>query len=71
VTITVDAVYENGVLKLSGPVPLQEHQKVRVTIQSQTNWVEETSGIIGWKGSADLAERFAKDPELDFPQGEP
>jgi predicted DNA-binding antitoxin AbrB/MazE fold protein len=30
--LTVEAVYENGVLKPAQPLPLQEHQKVRLTI---------------------------------------
>ncbi len=65
--ITVDATYENGTLKLAQPVPLKEHEKVRVTIHPESNWVRETYGICGWKGSAEEADRFATDPELDFP----
>jgi predicted DNA-binding antitoxin AbrB/MazE fold protein len=65
--ITVDAVYVNGVLKPSGPLPLTEHQKVRVTIQPASNWVQETAGILGWTGSAELAERFALDVDLEYP----
>jgi predicted DNA-binding antitoxin AbrB/MazE fold protein len=65
--MTVDAVYENGVLRLATPLPLKEHEQVRVTIQPKTSWVEETCGILGWKGSAELAERFATDADLDFP----
>ena len=34
-TITVDATYENETLKLSAPLPLREHQKVRVTVEPQ------------------------------------
>jgi predicted DNA-binding antitoxin AbrB/MazE fold protein len=34
-TLTVDATYENGVLKLSQPLPLREHEKVRVTLQTR------------------------------------
>ncbi|MCE9547209.1 MAG: antitoxin family protein [Planctomycetia bacterium] len=30
----VDAVYENGVLKLEHPLPLKNQEKVRVTIES-------------------------------------
>ena len=33
-TITVGATYENGVLKLEQPVALEEHAKVRVTIET-------------------------------------
>ncbi len=29
-TITIEATYENGVLKPSQPLPLNEHEKVRV-----------------------------------------
>ena len=31
--ITVEAVYENGVLKLAQPLPFREYEKVRVTVQ--------------------------------------
>jgi predicted DNA-binding antitoxin AbrB/MazE fold protein len=65
--ITVEAVYENGVLKPTQPLPLKEHQRVQITIQPVTNWVEATYGLCGWTGSAEEADRFATDPELDFP----
>jgi predicted DNA-binding antitoxin AbrB/MazE fold protein len=65
--LTVEATYENGVLKPAEPLPLREHERVRITIRPATNWVQETRGICGWKGSAEEAERFATDPELDFP----
>ena len=31
--LTVEAVYENGVLKLAQPLPLKEHEQVRVTVE--------------------------------------
>lgn len=31
--ITIEAVYEGGVLKPAGPLPLQEHERVRVTVE--------------------------------------
>lgn len=31
--ITVEAVYENGVLKLNEALPLKEHEEVRVTVE--------------------------------------
>ncbi|HKB01788.1 MAG TPA: antitoxin family protein [Gemmataceae bacterium] len=64
-TLTVEATYENGVLKPTEPLPLKEHQKVQVTIQPTTDWVEETAGIIGWTGSREELRHFALDPELD------
>jgi hypothetical protein len=33
-THSVEATYENGVLKLHQPLPLQEHETVRVTVQT-------------------------------------
>ena len=50
--ITVEAIYEDGVLKPAGPLPLKERQHVWVTIQPQTSWVEETRGIIEGEGGA-------------------
>ena len=32
-TITVEATYENGTLKLVQPLPLRENEKVRVTVE--------------------------------------
>ena len=32
-TLTVEAVYENGVLKPAKPLPLKEHEQVRVTVE--------------------------------------
>jgi predicted DNA-binding antitoxin AbrB/MazE fold protein len=66
-SITVEAVYEGGVLKPAEPLPLQERERVQITIQPRPNWVQETYGICRWQGSAEEAERFAMDPELDFP----
>jgi predicted DNA-binding antitoxin AbrB/MazE fold protein len=40
--ITVDAVYENGTLKLERPLPLKEHEKVRVTVEPALTWAERT-----------------------------
>lgn len=65
--ITVEAIYENGMFKPTQPLPLQEHERVQITIQPKRNWVQKTYGICGWKGSAEEAERFATDPDLDFP----
>ena len=65
--ITIEATYENGALKLPGPLPLQEHQKVQVTVHTEKTLAEQTAGLMGWTGTAELTEYFAMDPELDFP----
>jgi predicted DNA-binding antitoxin AbrB/MazE fold protein len=71
--LTVEAIYENGVLKPAQPLPLKEHEQVLLTVQAGTTWAERTAGLMGWTGSAEMAEYFALDPELDFPPppGEP
>ena len=33
-SVTIEATYERGVLKLSQPLPLDEHETVRVTVHS-------------------------------------
>jgi predicted DNA-binding antitoxin AbrB/MazE fold protein len=66
--ITVEAVYENGVLKPAQPLPLKEHETVQVTIQPKTNWVEQTYGICGWTGDPEELRRLALHPELDLPE---
>ena len=46
-TITIEATYENGVLKPAEPLPLKESQKVRVTVQTQAADILQTYGIMG------------------------
>jgi predicted DNA-binding antitoxin AbrB/MazE fold protein len=68
--IKVDAIYENGVLKPEKPLPLREHEKVQLTVQSRDDWVQATAGILGWTGSSKELEYYALDPELDPQEGE-
>jgi predicted DNA-binding antitoxin AbrB/MazE fold protein len=65
-THSVDAVYEDGVLRLAQPLPLKEHEKVHVVVYPDVSRVRQTAGPMGWTGSAELAEKFATDPELGF-----
>jgi predicted DNA-binding antitoxin AbrB/MazE fold protein len=65
-TMTVDATYENGMLKLERPLPLKEHEKVRVTVQPNPSLARQTAGIIGWSGDAESFARVlaeAEEPE--------
>jgi predicted DNA-binding antitoxin AbrB/MazE fold protein len=66
-TLTVEAVYENGVLKPAQPLPLREHETVQVTVETRRSWVEETAGIMGFQGTPEEADYFALDPDHDFP----
>jgi predicted DNA-binding antitoxin AbrB/MazE fold protein len=64
-SITTEAVYENGVLKPAKPLPLQEHEKVQVTVKRAVSRVRQTAGLIGWTGSQEDADFVALSPELD------
>jgi predicted DNA-binding antitoxin AbrB/MazE fold protein len=63
--LSVEAIYENGVLKPVQPLPLQEQQKVRLVIHAPSNWVHETAGMIPWTGDHETLRRLAEDAEFD------
>ena len=63
-SIDFEAVYEDGVLKPVGPLPLKEHARVRATLEAAE--VERT----GWRPlincvDAALIEQAALDPDLE------
>jgi predicted DNA-binding antitoxin AbrB/MazE fold protein len=68
--LTVEAIFENGVLRPTQPLPLKENERVRITVETTLTWAERTAGMMGFRGSAEEAEYFAKSPELDFPTPE-
>ena len=61
--IVAEATYENGVLRPAQPLPLGEHEKVRVTIEPEGSWVDRTYGLLRWTGDAETLRRIAQDPE--------
>ena len=65
--LTVEAIYENGVLKPAQPLPLKEREKVRVTVRPTTKpGRPRPDGLIGWKGdAADASGVLAEDEEED------
>ena len=62
-SITVEATYENGTLKLAEALPLKEHEQVRVTIEPKTTWADATYGMLGWKGSHEQLEQILAEAE--------
>jgi predicted DNA-binding antitoxin AbrB/MazE fold protein len=64
--ITIDAVVENGLLRPTQPLPLNENQQVRVTIQPKENWVQESYGLCGWRGDVAELRRLALSPDFDL-----
>jgi predicted DNA-binding antitoxin AbrB/MazE fold protein len=65
-TLTVEAVYENGVLKPAEPLPLREHETVRITVVQGATPLLRAYGIIGWTGDAETLRRIAEDPEFSI-----
>jgi predicted DNA-binding antitoxin AbrB/MazE fold protein len=60
----VDAIYEKGILKLEKPLPLQENQRVKVTVQEEGSVADLTYGLIGWTGDPEVLRRIAEDDEF-------
>ena len=59
-TIDVDAVYEDGVLKPERPLALKEKAKVHVTIEAQAEETSPSEDPTGWKAADELI-GFIKD----------
>jgi predicted DNA-binding antitoxin AbrB/MazE fold protein len=66
-TLTIDAIYENGVLKPIQPLPLKEHEIVQITLHQRVSKLADAYGIMGFKGTAEEADYFALNPDLDYP----
>lgn len=68
--LTIEAVYENGVLKPSQPLPLKEQERVRLSIQtaadvqSALDAVGRSYGAIRWTGDEDTLRRIAEEDEF-------
>lgn len=49
--LEIDAIYERGLLKLPRELPLQEGQKVTITIHPSDTAVKRLVGLVPWHGS--------------------
>jgi len=65
-TLRVEAIYENGILKPASPLPLKEHEIVRLTIERVENWVQTTAGLIPC-ADPQLIDWVALDADLNYP----
>lgn len=68
-SITVEAVFEGGVLKPLQPLPLVEHDKVSITVHKEPSWVERTRGLVAWHGDAASLDQLIEEAEDDFLEG--
>lgn len=62
-TYHVNAIYENGVLKLEQPLPLKENERVSVIVHVRSSHADRSYGILEWKGSLEDLEYLAESPE--------
>ncbi len=58
--LRIEAVYEHGTLKLPHELPLQEGQRVLITIQASSA-AERLYGILPWSGDPEELHRFLND----------
>jgi predicted DNA-binding antitoxin AbrB/MazE fold protein len=65
-THSVEGTYQQGVLKLDSPVPLEEGQKVRVVVYTRPSRARQTQGMLGWNGDEETAEYFARNSDLEL-----
>jgi predicted DNA-binding antitoxin AbrB/MazE fold protein len=65
-TLTIEATYENGVLRPSEPLPFREHERLRVAIVSGRSLAEQYYGLIGWQGDSAAFDRLYSESELVF-----
>ena len=63
-TLTVEATYENGVLRPAQPLPLEEHQRVEVAIHTEPSRAERTAGLLRWTGNSEDLRRIAEEDEF-------
>lgn len=69
-TLSIEAIYENGVLKPVTPLPLRENERVRVSIhtaadvQNALDAVQRSCGLIRWTGDWETLRSIAEDDEF-------
>lgn len=67
-SIEIDATYEDGMLKPDRPLPLKEHQRVKVVVQGEVSYARRAYGIIGFQGDPEIVRKVALEPEFGLPE---
>jgi predicted DNA-binding antitoxin AbrB/MazE fold protein len=62
-TRTIEAIFEDGVLKPLGPLKLKEHGKVRITLEEGESVARATSGMLSGLDDS-IIEEIALSPEF-------
>jgi predicted DNA-binding antitoxin AbrB/MazE fold protein len=73
-SLEIEAVYEDGVLKPEKPLPLQEHQRVTVSVKPKSekppsekrpsSRIRQSAGLLRWTGDPDVLRKIAEDPQF-------
>lgn len=62
-SLEIEATYENGVLKPSQALPLQEGQQVTILIKPSGSAVKRFVGSVPWQGNREEFDRWLNDPD--------
>jgi predicted DNA-binding antitoxin AbrB/MazE fold protein len=62
--LEIEAIYEDGVLRLPRPLPLEDGLKVIITVHPPRRGVKRGTGRIGWRGDPEVLRQIALDPEF-------
>ena len=65
-SITVEATFENGVLRPLQPLPFAEHQKVTITVRPAETVAVDRYGLLGWQVDPEVLRQVAMDPDLEY-----
>lgn len=68
-SITVEATYENGMLRLDEPLPLGENERIKVTIHQARDPAKAGYGLVHWTGSIEDLDTLIEDVENDPLEG--
>ena len=68
-SITVEATYENGTLRLDKPLPIGEKQRLKVTIHEAQRSNTAGYGLLHWTGSIEELDSLIEDVENDPLEG--
>ena len=62
-SLEIEVTYENGILKPSQELPLQEGQKVTITIKPVGSAAKRFCGSLRWTRDPEELQRYLNDPD--------
>ena len=64
-SISVEAIYQNGILRPLQPLPYPDGEKVSIDVRSLESPLLKAYGIMGWKGTSEELDRLLAEIESD------